>query len=141
MARRRARQQAVRWLYEHDIGGASVDELVGRGVQGLRADDARFAADLLSGVDAHRDELDEWLGRLSRQWRVERMAAVDRAILRLGLFELRYNRDVPAPAVLSEAVELAGMFSTPDAKRFVNGVLSQASREVGDAAGEEAPLP
>lgn len=151
MARRQARQQAVRWLYEQDVGKTSAEDLTARKVPGLKKEDVRFAAVLVSGVDAHRGELDQWLGQLSRDWRVERMAAVDRAILRLGLYELRYNREVPAPAVLSEAVELAGVFSTPDAKRFVNGVLSQASRELpldaADAAdpargdGETEPKP
>jgi N utilization substance protein B len=136
MARRQARQQAVRWLYEQDVGGTALDELIGRTVQGIRPEDARYAKELIRGVDAHRGELDEWLGHLSHDWRVERMAAVDRAVLRLGLYELRYARDVPAPVVLSEAVELTGMFSTPQAKRFVNGVLSQASREVHDPVAD-----
>ncbi len=136
MARRQARQQAVRWLYEQDVGGTELDALVARAVQGLRPEDVRFAEELIRGVDAHREELDAWLGHLSHDWRVERMAAVDRAVLRLGLYELRYAREVPAPVVLSEAVELAGIFSTPEAKRFVNGVLSQASRDVQDVVAD-----
>jgi N utilization substance protein B len=59
------------------------------------------------------------------------MSAVDRNILRLGLYELRFEPDVPAPVALSEAVQLANLYSTPEGKRFVNGVLSAAARELG----------
>lgn len=130
MSRRQAREVAVRWLYEHDVGGTDPDVILSRGDVKLDGPSFAFAKHLLEGVVRHRAELDAQLERLSHDWRVERMSAVDRAILRLGLFELRFETDVPAPVALSEAVQLANIYSTPEGKRFVNGILSAAAREV-----------
>ncbi len=129
MGRRQARQQAVRWLYEADVAKTNPQELVDRGAVGMRAEDRAFAEGLLLGVSQAQKELDAWLGRLAVDWRVERMATVDRAILRLGLYELQHRPDVPTAAILTEAVELANVFSTPEARRFINGVLSRAAQE------------
>jgi N utilization substance protein B len=129
VSRRQAREQVVQWLYEADVGKTPAESLVARPVPGLRADDRAFADALFAGVNEKLGELDAWLGRLARAWRVDRMAVVDRAILRLGLYELRYRPDVPASAVLAEAVELADRFSTAEARRFINGVLSRAAEE------------
>lgn len=129
MGRRQARQQAVRWLYEADVAKTNPQELVDRGAVGMRAEDRAFAEGLLLGVSQAQEELDAWLGRLAVDWRVERMATVDRAILRLGLYELQHRPDVPTAAILTEAVELANVFSTPEARRFINGVLSRAAQE------------
>jgi N utilization substance protein B len=129
VGRRQARQQAVRWLYEADVAKTNPQELVDRGAVGMRAEDRAFAEGLLLGVSQAQKELDAWLGRLAVDWRVERMATVDRAILRLGLYELQHRPDVPTAAILTEAVELANVFSTPEARRFINGVLSRAAQE------------
>ncbi|MCL8207602.1 MAG: transcription antitermination factor NusB [Actinomycetia bacterium] len=131
MSRRQAREVAVRWLYEHDVGGTDPEAILARGDVKLDAPSFAFARSLLEGVVRHRAELDAELERLSHDWRVERMSAVDRNILRLGLYELRFEPDVPAPVALSEAVQLANLYSTPEGKRFVNGILSAAARELG----------
>jgi N utilization substance protein B len=78
---------------------------------------------LVEGVRAHMAEIDEALEATAKRWRVERMPPVDRSILRLGLFELRYEPATPAPVVLSEAVRLAKTYSTQRSSAFVNGVL------------------
>ena len=119
----------MRWLYEADVAKTNPQELVDRGAVGMRAEDRAFAEGLLLGVSQAQKELDAWLGRLAVDWRVERMATVDRAILRLGLYELQHRPDVPTAAILTEAVELANVFSTPEARRFINGVLSRAAQE------------
>lgn len=85
---------------------------------------------LLEGTLAHVSELDEAIDSVSERWRVDRMPAVDRAILRLGLYELRYERDTPVAVVLSEAVRIAKVFSTAKSGAFVNGILGAlAERE------------
>ncbi|HEY7565523.1 MAG TPA: transcription antitermination factor NusB [Acidimicrobiia bacterium] len=96
------------------------------------------AARLLRGVLAHLDELDREIDAVSEHWRVPRMPVVDRAILRLGLYELRYEPETPPAVVVAEAVRLAKLFSTERSGAFVNGVLAalaEISRTEGLAAG------
>lgn len=90
------------------------------------------AARLVAGVLAHVDELDQDIDTASEHWRVQRMPVVDRAILRLGLYELRYEPATPGAVVVAEAVRLAKLFSTEKSGAFVNGVLAAlADKERG----------
>jgi N utilization substance protein B len=130
VARRHAREAVVRWLYEHDLAESNPDDLVKRAEPGLDKESRAFAERLFRGVLAHQAELDAQLEDFATAWRVDRMSAVDRAILRCGLYELIYEPDVPTEVILSEAVELAGIYSSPEAKRFVNGVLGAAAKHV-----------
>jgi transcription antitermination protein NusB len=96
--------------------------------------DENLASTLVRGVSAHRAELDEILARLSQNWRVERLARVDRNVLRLALFELAHcQADVPARVVINEAVELAKRFGSEEAPAFVNGLLDSALDLLGVA--------
>jgi N utilization substance protein B len=88
------------------------------------------------GVAATLDELDELIGRYAEGWRTDRMPAVDRALLRMAVYELCYQPDVPTGAVLSEVVDLAGDYSTERSSRFVNGVMSAVSGEVRPEASD-----
>lgn len=107
------RDRALQALYEIDQrkGAELSAELAGK------------ARRLVTGVLEHQAELDRTLEETSNRWRVERMPPVDRAILRLGLYELRYEPATPAAVVLSEAVRLAKTYSTEKSGAFVNGVL------------------
>lgn len=78
---------------------------------------------LVSGVAAHREELDAYISRFSEHWRLERMAAVDRAILRLAVFELLHCPEVPPKVVVNEAVELGKLFGAENSGAFINGIL------------------
>ncbi len=82
---------------------------------------------LILGVTAHRDELDRSIDAVSDRWRIERMPPVDRAILRIGLYELRYERKTPVAVIVSEAVRLAKTYSTERSGAFVNGLLGKLS--------------
>jgi N utilization substance protein B len=93
--------------------------------------DEELAVDLIRGVCAHRPEIDELLARLSRKWRVERLARVDRTILRMGLYELAHRKSTPARVALSEAIELAKRFGAEEAPAFVNGLLDSALELLG----------
>jgi N utilization substance protein B len=86
--------------------------------------------ELLRGVEANCDDLDRLLSEYSEHWAVERMPAVDRAVLRLGCFELAHEPDVPTAVVISEAVDLAKQYSTKDSGRFVNGLLARIAEQV-----------
>ena len=92
-----------------------------------------FVCDLVAGVADHRARIDELIGRFAIDWALERMPAVDRAVLRLAAYELGWEPEVPSAVVISEAVELAKMYSTKDSGRFVNGLLSRIAEELRPA--------
>jgi N utilization substance protein B len=125
-SRREARERALELLYEAEAKGQPLDEVL----RDLPIAPDPFAVALVTGVGERLEELDGHIERLAKDWTVERMPWVDRSILRLGAFELLARPDVPTGAVLSEAVELAKRFSTDEAGRFVNGVLSNLARQV-----------
>jgi len=125
-SRREARERAMEILYEGEAKGRSPVEVLAD----LIVSPDSFAVELVTGVGERRTEIDEHLERLAKDWTVERMPWVDRSILRLGAFELLARPDIPTGVVLSEAVELAKRFSTEEAGRFVNGLLSNLARQV-----------
>jgi N utilization substance protein B len=92
--------------------------------------DRGLIEELVRGVTSHLAELDERLKVLSRNWRVERMAVVERNIIRIALFELTYCESVPASVAINEAVELAKRFGTSEGAAFVNGLLDRAATEL-----------
>ncbi len=126
-ARRKARKRALDVLYEADL--RQVDPLGVLADARARADRELnpYAAELVEGVVAHRDRIDELLTAYSRGWSVARMPAVDRNVLRIGAWELLYAPDVPAPVVISEAVGLVQELSGEDSPSFVNGLLAELS--------------
>ena len=91
---------------------------------------AGFVELLVAGVLARRREIDEVISRFSRRWKLERMAAVDRNILRLGIFELCYLEEIPPRVAINEAVELAKRFGDANSPGFVNGILDSVFQEV-----------
>jgi transcription antitermination protein NusB len=136
--RRQARERALSLLYEAEVKGVTAEAVL----SGLPVEPDRFAAELVSGVGEHADEVDAWLRRYARDWAVERMPAIDRGLLRIGVYELLHRPDVPTAVVISEAVELASRFSTEDSGRFVNGLLARIADEVrGPVPPAQAPAP
>ena len=129
MARRRdARRLAVSILYQADMADRSALEVL----QERRALGTRvpgFTEDLVAGVEERRAELDRLLGEYAEGWTVPRMAAVDRAVLRVACYELLFRDDVPTAVAIDEAVAAAKELSTADSGRFVNGVLGRIARE------------
>ena len=135
--RREARERALGLLYEAEARGLTTDEVID--LLPVRPDP--LATDLAEGVERDRDEIDELLRRYSRGWRLERMPAVDRALLRMGAYELRDRPTVPVAVVIDEAVELAKQYSTDDSGRFVNGMLARIAEEVRDPGADPPPAP
>ncbi len=123
--RRRARELALQLLYQLELTGRPVDEIqAGFDDWNAAAEPAqRFATELVEGTLDHMVEIDEALGRQTSNWRIERLAAVDRNILRLAIYELLHVPDTPPPVVLDEAIEIAKKFGAEESARFVNGVL------------------
>lgn len=121
-----AREQAIMLLYESEQRSEVATELLkDRGVVS-----EELTQLLLAGVEAHRSLIDEKIVENARGWVLERMPALDRAILRLAIFELVGRADVPVAVIIDEAVELAKRFSTDDSGRFVNGVLAAVAKQV-----------
>jgi len=135
-SRRQARERALSLLYEAETKGVTPAEVLAE----LPVEPAPFAADLVAGVGDHQDEIDGWIVRFARDWALDRMPALDRALLRLGVYELVHRPDVPTGAVISEAVELAQRYSTDDSSRFVNGVLAAIAAEVRPQAVAESEV-
>lgn len=124
-ARTKARKRALDILFETDLRAVPVlDVLAERTAQGSPPVPA-YAADLVRGVHAHQARIDELLARYSAGWTLDRMPAVDRNILRIGVFELLYASDVPDGVAISEAVLLARDLSTDESPAFVNGLLAR----------------
>ena len=125
--RRQAREAALQILYFWEVGRAEPDAAVNAyfDEHAPAASDAvvTFATTLVHGTISELAELDAVIEQHSQHWRLDRLAVVDRLVLRMAIWELRHETDTPAAVVLNEAIELARVFSTPDSVRFVNGVL------------------
>lgn len=127
-SRSKARKRALDILFESEARGEDPIEVLRRRVAGSDAPPVSdFAITLVEGVATHRAEIDDVVGSYARGWTLARMPAVDRMILRIGVFELRYVDDVPDPVAIDEAIDLARELSTDDSPRFVNGVLAGVS--------------
>lgn len=125
-ARRKARKRAVDILYEADIRGIDPVAMLADRVGAPDLPPVQdYTVTLVEGVTAHQARIDEVLAEHSEGWSLPRMPAVDRAVLRLGLYELLWATDVPDAVVIDEAVEIAKTLSTDDSPRFVNGVLGR----------------
>jgi N utilization substance protein B len=134
--RRKARVLALQIIYQHDIGSRTLDDILRSfwESQGLPPAEVRtFAEDLAAGVRDHLEEIDALTGEYSSHWDLERMAAVDRNILRLAVYELIYRDDIPPKVTINEFVEIAKKFSTEDSGAFVNGVLDRIFQEKSSA--------
>ncbi len=123
--RREARERALALLFEAEQ--RAIDPLASI-IDDLPLPPDGYAAELVVGVSDHRDELDALLAGYSERWPLERMPAIDRALLRLGAYELVHT-DVPTGACISEAVELAKRYSTDRSHEFVNGMLARVADE------------
>ena len=139
-----ARESALALLYSSDITEHSVADIVDAGQ--YPADDielAPYAEALVRGVAAHIDDIDDFLESSSENWALDRMPVVDRAILRLAVYEMRYVDEVPVSVTINEAVELAKAYGgEDDSSRFVNGVLGRIARmEPEDAEGDSVESP
>ena len=129
--RRRARELAFRLLYETEVTGDAPPALLREADDETRlAPGVReYASELLDLVASHREEIDAVLTRHARNWTLERMAATDRAVLRLAIAEMLFRPDIPARVVIDEAIEIARRFGDRESGGFVNGVLDAVRRE------------
>jgi N utilization substance protein B len=116
------RRDAVFALYQRDVTGRPLAELI--------APEAKpFTRELADGVEEHREELDSVIARHAKGWPLDRIAPLDRNVIRVALYEIVHRDDVPTEVAIDEAVELAKEYCGADAPGFVNGILGAAVRE------------
>jgi transcription antitermination protein NusB len=127
-ARSKARKRALDLLYASDLRGESATEALGRAIDEGEGPTNAYTADLVRGVVEHQARIDEVLAEYSQGWTLDRMPAVDRNVLRLGVFELLYVDDVPDAVAVSEALALVRDLSTDESPQFVNGILGAVLR-------------
>jgi transcription antitermination protein NusB len=128
-ARSKARKRALDILYAAELRGQDPVVELDAAIADDEGPTNPYTADLVRGVAAHRERIDELLTSYSQAWTLDRMPAIDRNALRIGAYELLYADDVPAPVAVSEAVALVRNLSTDESPAFVNGVLGSMLRD------------
>ena len=128
-ARSKARKRAVDALYAAELRDEMATDLLEATKETVKGNQGQdeifdFAMELVTGVLANQIEIDEMLSSLAQNWSLDRMPAVDRAILRLGIYEIAFSSETPQAAVISEALDLASELSTEDSPSFINGILA-----------------
>jgi N utilization substance protein B len=127
-ARGKARKRALDLLFEADQRGLDVQPLLAERLAAADPPVPQYTAELVRGVCAHRERIDELIATYAEGWTLERMPAVDRAVLRLAGYELLWCDQVPDAVVIDEAVQLAVRLSTDASGSFVNGLLSRLAK-------------
>jgi N utilization substance protein B len=145
-SRHLARSVAMQSLYEWDFKGRAEDALMGILEHNIKEfgsglDDPQFIVDLVKGTIQHLPEIDAIIEKAAPQWPIDQIAAVDRNVLRLGLYELMWGdrEAVPPKVAINEAIELAKSFGGDSSGRFVNGVLGTVYNEMGEPGKDDAP--
>lgn len=142
LERTRARRQALQILYQREITGNDVGQILEhRSYSAEDGEPSAFCMSLAQGVEANLEEIDEQLSMISEHWTVLRMPLVDRNILRLAVYEILHVDDIPDSVSINEAVEMAKTYGGEDSSKFVNGVLGRLAEirmtdETGDS-GED----
>jgi N utilization substance protein B len=121
MRRSDQRRDAVFACYQRDVTGRPLEELV--------ADSRPFTRELVAGVEGNREELDSQIARHAKGWELERIAPLERNVMRVALYEMEFSEDVPTEVAIDEAVEIAKEYCGADAPGFINGVLGAVARE------------
>jgi N utilization substance protein B len=135
-ARHRAREAALQMLYQCEVGRAGPDESIATFWGSRDADDRlpdrfrEFANRLVRGTLERREEIDRLLSAHAQNWRVDRMAVIDRIVLRVAVHEMLSESDTPSKVIINEAIELARSFSGDEAVGFVNGVLDAVRKQL-----------
>lgn len=147
--RTRSREIALQVLYQAEQNPGLAPEEVRRFIERRLRGDRKlieFAESLVAGVQENRPRIDSMISEVAENWRLDRMAAIDRNILRLGAYEMLFCTDVPTKVAINESLELAKRYSTAQSSRFVNGILdrlqsSEVAPEVPKAESDGDPEP
>ena len=137
-ARRTARERALQALYQLDMSGGSAEDALNAAWESVASEMPKpdpaaieFARDIVSGVVGNLKEIDGLIEEHSHNWRIDRMDRIDRNVLRLAIWELKYRDDIPRTVTLNEAIELGKTFGTEGSSAFVNGLLDRVAVALG----------
>jgi transcription antitermination protein NusB len=131
--RRKAREYALQMLFQWDITHDDIDQVMATFFQNQpeeSADVIDFARRLVMGTVEHVERIDELIRRHAEHWRLDRMATVDRNLLRLAVHEFLESKDIPKTVAINEAIEIARRFSSQESPQFINGVLDSIKKEL-----------
>ncbi len=131
--RTRARETAMKTLYMLDTGGESALDEKEAFLAGESEDEEErsFAERLVDGVMEHRAQIDEAISKVADNWAMDRMATVDRNVLRMATFELLHCEDIPPKVSINEAIDIGKRYSTHNSGAFINGILDRIKRDAG----------
>lgn len=140
MSRKIARDAAMRMLYAYELTGELNENIIQETIEptSLDAEDLKYLNEVTQGTVAHRPQLDTLIEQHAVGWRLSRIGKVDLSILRLALFEMLYQKDVPESVAINEAVELSKKYSDVKSKQFINGILGSISRLQNKEKEEQA---
>lgn len=131
--RRKAREYALQMLFQWDITHDTIDQVIATFFQN-QPDESTvtvdFARHLVMGTVDHVEQIDEIIRRHAEHWRLDRMATVDRNLIRLAVYEFLYGKETPKTVVINEAIEIARRFSAQESPQFINGVLDSIKKEL-----------
>ena len=124
-ARRKARELALQMLYQRDLSGNAADAIVEtfEDLQKSKANTREFAVRIFRGTLDHMADIDQMIVAQADNWRLERMAVVDRNIIRMSVYEFLHEHDTPKLVIIDEAIEIAKKFGTQKSSQFINGIL------------------
>ena len=131
--RRKAREYALQMLFQWDITHDSIDQVAATFFQNQPEESeivVEFARQLVMNTVEHVEQIDEFIRRHAEHWRLDRMATVDRNVLRLAVQEFLYDKETPKTVVINEAIEIARRFSAQESPLFINGVLDSIKKEL-----------
>jgi transcription antitermination protein NusB len=129
--RRKARELALKMLYQMEVNRETIDRALERYTRifPYQEDIVVYARTLLSGIRLEQEHLDDYIAKASEHWKVSRITYVDKNILRVALYEMLYSKDVPPKVAINEALELAKKFGAEESKDFVNGILDRVLKD------------
>jgi N utilization substance protein B len=138
-ARRKARELALQMLFQYDIAGNQPDQIIDtfEELQKSKPNTREFATKIFRGTVDHVSAIDEMIQNQAENWRLSRMAAVDRNIIRMSVYEFLHESDTPKLVIIDEAIEIAKKFGTQKSGQFINGILDGILKRYNLAGAEQ----
>ena len=145
-ARRKARECALQMLFQYDIARPKIEDLIKTyweeiceiSKSEVSSEITEFATELVIGTIARLEQIDNCISNRAANWRISRMAIVDRNLLRMAVYEFLYQPNTPKTVIINEALEIARRFSTYEATQFINGILDAVKRDLENGNGQAA---
>jgi N utilization substance protein B len=134
MTRKEARETAMCLLFEQEFRAEETpEEIYEISLENREIEDDEYLRRVFFGINENREQIDSTIGKHSRDWKTERLSRVSRAVCRIAVYEMLFEKDIPAPVSINEAIELCKKYDEDKARRFVNGVLNAVKGEIADA--------